>query len=235
MRRRTIFAIIVFVASILALLVLTYFVVDGKSGPVSVFISEDQSYIIFYKKTVEKNDIFLLRNEINNYIKKVGIETVVPFYRDLVLLHQDPSVHLTAATATTIARTIIKYSLEKNVPVNLAFALAKRESGFYPRAVNINSDGTIDRGLFQLNNGHRKSWKITDYFDIDKNTKEALQYLSERIGLSSDIPLSLIAYNCGQSIADRGVIPDFRKDYVNFILDYEDVFNRAFNEKFNKS
>ena len=73
-----------------------------------------------------------------------------------------------------IAKTILYYSDQFNVPAALAFALSWEESNFHPRAVNRgNRDGSIDRGLFQLNNRSFPNLKLEDFFDIKTNIPRA--------------------------------------------------------------
>jgi len=121
-----------------------------------------------------------------------------------------------------IAQVIIEESLEQNLPINIAFALAWRESQFNPRAVSPpNKGGSIDWGLFQLNDGHRKNWTPSEFFDIRKNAHEALVYLKYCMQEMGDIKLALAAYNSGLwGVRKRGV-PPVTKRYVDSIIAYE--------------
>ena len=64
-----------------------------------------------------------------------------------------------------IAKIIIDEALKENVPVNLAFALCMKESTFNPTAFNKNKNGSIDRGLFQLNNYYRPKMEEKEYYN----------------------------------------------------------------------
>ena len=50
-----------------------------------------------------------------------------------------------------ITLAIITEAEKNNIPLSLAFALAHTESSYNAKAINKNSNSTIDRGLFQLN------------------------------------------------------------------------------------
>jgi hypothetical protein len=128
-----------------------------------------------------------------------------------------------------IAKIVIEESLDLNVPVNIAFALAWRESQFNPRAVSLpNRGGTRDWGLFQLNDGHRKNWTRADFFDIRKNTRSALAFLKLCIKEMGDLELALAAYNAGiHGVRTRGV-PTATKKYVNAILSFEKKLDLEF-------
>jgi len=72
----------------------------------------------------------------------------------------------------TIKERIRDVAKEMSVDSDLAVRVAQCESGLDSQAVNKNSDGSLDRGLFQWNN----KWhpEITDEiaFDVEKSTKE---------------------------------------------------------------
>jgi len=51
----------------------------------------------------------------------------------------------------TIKELIVRVATSENVDPNLALAVAKAESAFNPKARNINSPNSVDRGLFQFN------------------------------------------------------------------------------------
>jgi len=53
--------------------------------------------------------------------------------------------------AADIPALIEKIAKKNKVDVKLALAVAEAESGFNPAAVNTNTDGTRDRGLYQIN------------------------------------------------------------------------------------
>jgi soluble lytic murein transglycosylase-like protein len=121
-----------------------------------------------------------------------------------------------------IAKVIVEESLRLDISINLAFALAWKESGFNPRAVSPpNRYGTRDWGLFQLNDGYRKDWKKSDFFDINKNTQTALSYLRICTQHMGSTRLGLAAYNAGMHrVQTRGIPPSTRK-YIATILSYE--------------
>lgn len=56
---------------------------------------------------------------------------------------------------------------------NNALVIMRRESGLQPSAINYNTDGTIDRGCFQVNSIH-KDFDITKEFNPDYNAQVAL-------------------------------------------------------------
>jgi|WetSurMetagenome_2_1015567.scaffolds.fasta_scaffold340736_2 soluble lytic murein transglycosylase-like protein len=107
---------------------------------------------------------------------------------------------------------------QKGVPEKLALAIASSESGGNPRAINTdNADGSIDRGLFQLNDrGLGHGFSEADLFDPEVNTEIALTKLAELIKKYGDLKTGLIAYQIGPSRVDSLMkIKDFNKEHYS--------------------
>ncbi len=164
----------------------------------------------------------LTRDGVNAYISHLDEDKynkIIVFYTQFTNSH-------------VIAESIIRNALYYKMPINLAFALAYAESRFNPRAFNINTDGSIDRGLFQLNNSYRQDWKIKDFFNIEKNVKEGIRYWATECNKNDrTMPITFIAYNMGpySESALTSTIPLRRAGYVGDILAYEDMLNIEFN------
>lgn len=125
-----------------------------------------------------------------------------------------------------ISRAIVKNSLKNNIPVNLAFSLAYKESRFKIEAYNDNGKSR-DRGLFQLNDSYRQNWSIEDFYNINKNSFEGTRYLKEMIELNEDdIKQALYCYNAGPTkVRKYGIIPERTKLYALEILKIESEYN----------
>lgn len=90
-------------------------------------------------------------------------------------------------------------------------------------AIHKNNNGTIDCGLWQLNDRYIWTTFVPDYWNIEesfdpfnwkKNTFLALhhiKYLSEELKVFEDI---VCAYNCGIGAVMREEIPDITKKYL---------------------
>lgn len=75
-----------------------------------------------------------------------------------------PAAPQPAEVAPLSIPEIIKRAAEKyNISYDLALAVAKCESGLNPKSRNINTNGTVDRGLYQIN----------DYYHKDVSTEQA--------------------------------------------------------------
>lgn len=75
------------------------------------------------------------------------------------------------AKTETVEETIRRVAKDEGVDPSLAIRVAKCESGLNPGAKNVNTNGSVDRGVFQWNN--RWHPEVTDEmaFDTEKATR----------------------------------------------------------------
>jgi len=129
-----------------------------------------------------------------------------------------------------ISTAIIENCLDLSYPINRGFGLAQRESKFNPMEESKNPNGTWDRGLFQLNSGSRKKWKRSDFFDIQKNTFEAITCIKWLDKTMNNSDLALAAYNAGYTaVNEKKYIPYTSSLHVFEIKNNERDFDIAFN------
>jgi hypothetical protein len=60
---------------------------------------------------------------------------------------------------------------DEGVDPDLALRVAKCESGFKINATNTNTDGSIDRGLFQINSKYHPEVTADQAFDLEFSTR----------------------------------------------------------------
>lgn len=167
---------------------------------------------------------------INFHVDKLNINKILKFYQYHSLDDYETILEFydTYTKNRKITEIIIKNSLEKNLPVNLMFALARRESGFNPKAERRNADKSWDRGLFQLNSKSRTKWPKADFFNIEKNTHEATGQMQWLLSTYKQDELALAAYNAGYYSIKAKQIP-----YITFIHVIEiKQFEREFDIRF---
>lgn len=71
----------------------------------------------------------------------------------------------------TIEEKIRRIAGEEMVDADLACRVAKCESGFNPNATNTNTDGSIDRGLFQINSKYHPEVTADQAFNPEFATR----------------------------------------------------------------
>jgi soluble lytic murein transglycosylase-like protein len=125
-----------------------------------------------------------------------------------------------------IYRTIIKYASDTyQVPLNILIGLLREESHFNPNTTNINKNGTIDKGIAQLNSDYQSDFewfdnnqKAFDPYDADTSIMVAASYLRRLYKCFRSWDLAVAAYNCGPGKVSDGLIPQRTKDYVTRII-----------------
>jgi hypothetical protein len=166
-------------------------------------------------------DVYLTKMHVNNTVERTEeLDGLLEFYS-------------TYTRSSVIAKTILEESLRCDIPIHIAFSLAWRESRFYPQAVSSpNKRGTRDWGLFQLNDGNRKSWTRGDFFNVEKNTRHGLSFLKYCIEQMGSLELGLAAYNAGiYGVRSKGV-PSSTQRYIKDIFAYEAELDSALNRFF---
>lgn len=90
-------------------------------------------------------------------------------------------------TATAVANDtkynnlFSKYGAFFNIPPELLWGIAKYESNFDPKAVNHNSNGTIDIGLMQINSIHKEAVEAADLSIDDLYNPKISVYFAGKI------------------------------------------------------
>ena len=170
---------------------------------------------------VREKQVYFERMEINQRIQEIqayeDYDKVINLYGEI-------------AGDREIARLILNNCLVKRIPVNLGFALCKKESGFNVRAVNKNiKDGKIlstDLGLFQLNSQVFRT-QLKDngqeyLFNAENNVAMGLTHLQEIYFRHGEVwDIAVIRYNGRfQMGADEHLVGVYR---------YEREIDKLFN------
>jgi hypothetical protein len=134
-----------------------------------------------------------------------------------------------------VANSIMIAASEHSIPFALAFAIAYEESRFKPRATHVNKNGSVDRGLFQLNSGVHLDIELARFFDPDVNAKRGLRYLRSCLEETGSVAAGIAAYNAGLGRVDaRNVTPRSTVEYVGRVFEYRDEIEEMFRETVSK-
>jgi soluble lytic murein transglycosylase-like protein len=123
-----------------------------------------------------------------------------------------------------MADVLLKKSIEKEIPVNIAFAIASCESNFKQYAINKNTNGSYDYGILQINS---YTFPNADHYNIEENVELGLSYYYDIYKTTGSIEVSLVFYNAGPY---RSSIPYISLLYAGRILTKEREFDKIFNE-----
>jgi hypothetical protein len=150
-----------------------------------------------------------------------------PEYRDWVI-----EFFTAICSSGEIARAILNSSDEFDIPPALAFALCWEESRFNPNAINRqNRNGSVDRGLFQLNNRSFPYLDITTFYNINSNVRYGLGHLRYCLNSSSSEVSALAIYNAGAGRVKSTGAPEVTLNYTNRILENRRKIENHFNSR----
>ena len=204
---------------VLVLLFLLSSITTSASGLVkSKFNLSNFHDLSDFYNTKSYNSKIYVRYEINDIIRNIDSRQIVAFYTQFTKNKK-------------IAQTIIDKCLQYNIPLNIGFALAHEESKFNPRAINTNNiDGTIDKGLYQLNSLYHP-FSDEELFNPQFNSDRALSFLQEMIDINDNMTSALYCYNAGYGrVIIQNIIPASTELHIANILSYEDMLNIEFNK-----
>lgn len=107
------------------------------------------------------------------------------------------------------------------VPVWILDGVAWMESRYHAGAVNVNTDGSIDRGIFQLND---RSHPGVDPWPVEAAAMYAAHYLHYLYRRCGSWRGALEAYNCGIGRWLRGDVPARSRAYARAVLCFDPIY-----------
>lgn len=130
-----------------------------------------------------------------------------------------------------VTNAILTYADKNDIPLSLAFALAYTESRFKTRAVGHNTNGTTDRGLFQLNSSSFPQLSEEDFFDPYTSAKYGLAHLKYCIRSGGNYISALAMYNAGQGRVSSNKTPQMTLNYIGNIINYQISLEQQFTDE----
>lgn len=136
----------------------------------------DEQTVINKTENYQVNKIYFTRDLVNDSISR-KIKT--GRFNDVI------EVYSTICKDPEIISMIVFKCLEKDIPVNLGMALVEQESGFNPKALNIQKDPndkviSKDIGLWQNNTRTFRRFKEADLWNVKINNENGAQHLLEK-------------------------------------------------------
>ena len=108
-----------------------------------------------------------------------------------------------------IQAMIVAAATQYGVPVNIALGVASHESGFNPSAINVNTNGTTDYGVMQLNSTTVQTMGVSDPMDPQQNINAGVQLLSNLLRqYNGNTYNALWAYASGSGNVGPGKTPN---------------------------
>jgi len=125
-----------------------------------------------------------------------------------------------------LVRKIADLAVKEKIPKDIALALVGLESEWDPDAHHKNENGTIDKGLCQLNSKYvddfiKSHWKSDKPFNINNpidNATIAFRHLHGLYSYFGNWKEAIMAYNAGSTRVEDGTTPARSIVYANTIL-----------------
>jgi hypothetical protein len=156
-------------------------------------------------------------------------DIILESYRDPALRDGVVEFFSTVADSRVLAAIILGEAAASDIPPALAFALCWEESRYTVRAVSAkNLNGSIDRGLFQLNNLSFPKLKEADFFNPETNARYGMRHLRWCLDTAGSEIAGLAMYNAGANRVQSNNTPKRTLDYVSRILDLRNRIEEAF-------
>ena len=186
----------------------SFIILIGSNSPYS------QEKIIEREKEVIKNNFVVVvhdRDNINNIIN-LDREYFINFFKTY---YDNENIPI-----------IMEEALRQNFPVTLGLALSFGESSWKARKYNdSNKNGSVDRGLFQLNSLSYPFLTKDQFYDPRVNAKYGIAHIKELYLEEEEIVLALTKYNCGSvnrinptTLAHISNILDKEKELNNLLV-----------------
>lgn len=168
---------------------------------------------VFYQKTKSEEELLVNNNLINDEMKFRYFRTIIG--------------------DDNITKLVIKYTRQYNVDIFLFVSIMKVESDFNPFAENINKNGSIDRGLCQLNNNTFNKLNGDDFFNPEKNIENGVAFFKWCMNTSNqNLVKALAFYNTGIGNVRNRDVGEITLDYINKILKEKEELDNNFNDYF---
>jgi hypothetical protein len=150
---------------------------------------------------------------------KEGPDYILERYRDPQAHDQVIDFFADICASPEIAMVILANANEFEISPALAVALAWEESRFNPYAINTrNRDGSVDRGLFQLNSHSFPRLELQAFFNPQVNARYAMSHLRHCLDIGGSVVAALAMYNAGTSRVNSAGTPKTTLDYASRIL-----------------
>ena len=127
-----------------------------------------------------------------------------------------------------VALAILDEAEKNNIPLSLAFSLAHTESLYKVTAINYNTNNSIDRGLFQLNNMSFPNLTEADFYNAKISAKYGLSHLRFCLTSAGNEIAALAMYNAGTNKVRNNNTPQRTLNYISQIENYRSTLEDNF-------
>ena len=212
---------------------LTHFLLPNEETPDKRFKSPQITIADLSEETEEE-----LSAAFRDYFTEVSLLKMSENVDDGLRLYRQPLsrtavewFYFQIAGDKSVVQAILTEAEKNNIPLSLAFALAHTESNYNAKAINRNSNNTLDRGLFQLNSNSFPQLKEADFFDPSISSKYGMTHLKFCLNTAGNEVSALAMYNAGTGRVRSNKTPQSTLNYVGKIISYQKMLDQLFSEQ----
>ncbi|MCL2808550.1 MAG: lytic transglycosylase domain-containing protein [Treponema sp.] len=159
-------------------------------------------------------------------------DPILEYYRDPDFQQWVIDFFVDICSSNEIALAILSNADYFEVSPALAFALCWEESRFNPNAINRNNvNGSIDRGLFQLNSNSFPHLDIPVFYNIQANANFGISYLRQCLNSGGTEVSALAMYNAGTGRVRSTGAPHVTLNYISRILENRQKIESRFHSR----
>ncbi|HZK19460.1 MAG TPA: transglycosylase SLT domain-containing protein [Treponemataceae bacterium] len=190
------------------------------------------AYTAAVKKSASINDA-IKKESLNKQVLAVTKQedAGLQYYRQLSTRPAVINFYSEITGCKEIAIAILEHANKNDIPLSLGFALAYCESRYNINAVNRNTNNSIDRGLFQLNNKSFPYIKEKDFFDPHVSAKQGLAFLRYCLNTAGNEVSALAMYNAGPTCVRSNRTPQQTLNHISNITNYQKGLDELFAQK----
>ena len=130
-----------------------------------------------------------------------------------------------------VTMAVLDAANREDIPLSLAFALCHTESRYNRYAYNLNANGSIDRGLFQLNDRSFPQLGENDFYVVETSARLGMKHLRFCMNVAGNDLTAVAMYNAGVSRVRNDQTPASTLCYVSRIASYRANLQTAFTEE----
>ena len=172
---------------------------------------------------------YLNEASVNNFDSDV--DSGLKLYREPTSRAAVEWFYIHVAGNKDVALAILSEAEKNDIPLSLAFALAHTESRYNARAVNRNTNSSIDRGLFQLNSNSFTFLEEEEFFDPKVSAKYGMSHLKFCMKTAGNEVSALAMYNAGTNKVRSNRTPQSTLNYIGKIMNYQEMIDKLFAEE----
>lgn len=163
--------------------------------------------------------------------KTQSVDKGLQFYRNPSTRAAVEWFYLRVTGSRDVTMAVLDAANREDIPLSLAFALCHTESRYNRYAYNLNTNGSIDRGLFQLNDRSFPHLGESDFYAVETSARLGMKHLRFCMNVAGNDLTAVAMYNAGVTRVRNDQTPASTLRYVSRIASYRANLQTAFAEE----